>query len=78
MEPETDGRGSKTAGTVKVLGGVVSQTVRDELVFSLFFFFKQKTAYEVYQCDWSSDFRSGLSLTQQFRLTNNIAYFFWS
>ena len=22
---------------------------------SLFFFFKQKTAYEIYQCDWSSD-----------------------
>ena len=21
----------------------------------LFFFFKQKTAYEIYQCDWSSD-----------------------
>ena len=20
-----------------------------------FFFFKQKTAYEIYQCDWSSD-----------------------
>ena len=24
-------------------------------VFFLFFFFKQKTAYEIYQCDWSSD-----------------------
>ena len=24
------------------------------LVF-IFFFFKQKTAYEIYQCDWSSD-----------------------
>ena len=23
--------------------------------FFLFFFFKQKTAYEIYQCDWSSD-----------------------
>ena len=21
----------------------------------VFFFFKQKTAYEIYQCDWSSD-----------------------
>ena len=21
----------------------------------IFFFFKQKTAYEIYQCDWSSD-----------------------
>ena len=24
-------------------------------VIPLFFFFKQKTAYEIYQCDWSSD-----------------------
>ena len=24
-------------------------------VILLFFFFKQKTAYEIYQCDWSSD-----------------------
>ena len=23
--------------------------------FCGFFFFKQKTAYEIYQCDWSSD-----------------------
>ena len=23
--------------------------------YSIFFFFKQKTAYEIYQCDWSSD-----------------------
>ena len=23
--------------------------------FCFFFFFKQKTAYEIYQCDWSSD-----------------------
>ena len=23
--------------------------------FYVFFFFKQKTAYEIYQCDWSSD-----------------------
>ena len=22
---------------------------------NIFFFFKQKTAYEIYQCDWSSD-----------------------
>ena len=26
-----------------------------ERFFSVFFFFKQKTAYEIYQCDWSSD-----------------------
>ena len=24
-------------------------------VLVVFFFFKQKTAYEIYQCDWSSD-----------------------
>ena len=24
-------------------------------VVVFFFFFKQKTAYEIYQCDWSSD-----------------------
>ena len=23
--------------------------------YIIFFFFKQKTAYEIYQCDWSSD-----------------------
>ena len=29
------------------------------------FFFKQKTAYEIYQCDWSSDVcSSDLSLTE--------------
>ena len=26
-----------------------------ECVDDVFFFFKQKTAYEIYQCDWSSD-----------------------
>ena len=25
------------------------------MLFLFFFFFKQKTAYEIYQCDWSSD-----------------------
>ena len=24
-------------------------------IYIVFFFFKQKTAYEIYQCDWSSD-----------------------
>ena len=27
----------------------------DVLFCLFFFFFKQKTAYEIYQCDWSSD-----------------------
>ena len=31
--------------------GVVAVVV----VFVVVFFFKQKTAYEIYQCDWSSD-----------------------
>ena len=31
-----------------------------------FFFFKQKTAYEIYQCDWSSDVcSSDLSQTRR-------------
>ena len=25
------------------------------MIGCVFFFFKQKTAYEIYQCDWSSD-----------------------
>ena len=25
------------------------------VILDFFFFFKQKTAYEIYQCDWSSD-----------------------
>ena len=33
-----------------------SETMREEKECAdLFFFFKQKTAYEIYQCDWSSD-----------------------
>ena len=35
----------------------------------LFFFFKQKTAYEIYQCDWSSDVcSSDLTLEDRIRL----------
>ena len=29
--------------------------VTDHFCFLYFFFFKQKTAYGLYQCDWSSD-----------------------
>ena len=33
-------------------------------MYIFFFFFKQKTAYEIYQCDWSSDVcSSDLALT---------------
>ena len=28
---------------------------RNDEVRNIVFFFKQKTAYEIYQCDWSSD-----------------------
>ena len=34
----------------------------------IFFFFKQKTAYEIYQCDWSSDVCSS-DLSQENRPT---------
>ena len=33
----------------------------------LFFFFKQKTAYEIYQCDWSSDVCSSDLMVGYFR-----------
>ena len=43
-----------------------------------FFFFKQKTAYEIYQCDWSSDVcSSDLSPRAdggQFRITPTALY----
>src|ERR1051326_4630546 len=32
---------------------------RDSVVVSIFFFFKQKTAYEIKECDWSSDVCAG-------------------
>ena len=34
---------------------VYKGTVYLEWFGDFFFFFKQKTAYEIYQCDWSSD-----------------------
>ena len=37
----------------------------------MFFFFKQKTAYEIYQCDWSSDVCSS-DLLEQAILTDEI------
>ena len=43
MEKER-GRGGGWGGVGGGVGGCV-----------VFFFFKQKTAYEIYQCDWSSD-----------------------
>ena len=37
--------------------GAGLQTCVDIIIVlvGIFFFFKQKTAYEIYQCDWSSD-----------------------
>ena len=35
--------------------GSVKITIGFILFFLFVFFFKQKTAYEIYQCDWSSD-----------------------
>ena len=36
--------------------GLVKEKKGEEICESdFFFFFKQKTAYEIYQCDWSSD-----------------------
>ena len=45
---------------VVIVVGVCYVLLKIELVcfisiFCFFFFFKQKTAYEIYQCDWSSD-----------------------
>ena len=37
-----------------------------------FFFFKQKTAYEVYQCDWSSDVCSSDLATSRDQLRNHV------
>ena len=31
------------------------KAVSNNIFFNLFFFFKQKTAYEIKECDWSSD-----------------------
>ena len=44
------------AGTGRYVGMLVwgSENISYSLrIFLFFFFFKQKTAYEIYQCDWS-------------------------
>ena len=45
---ETEGIMAYTKEMTKNLADIVSK-------MCVFFFFKQKTAYEIYQCDWSSD-----------------------
>ena len=43
--------------------------VDSSLLVFIVFFFKQKTAYEIYQCDWSSDVcSSDLSSLAKLRL----------
>ena len=44
--------GGKTGSMVENDGDVSRAA---DYVVDIFFFFKQKTAYEIYQCDWSSD-----------------------
>ena len=41
-----------------------------------FFFFKQKTAYEIYQCDWSSDVCSSDLLEKRRNLWEKLAFSF--
>ena len=45
------GKREKERGKAK--GGVIEGGESE--YWNFFFFFKQKTAYEIYQCDWSSD-----------------------
>ena len=42
-------------GMIRVGVGYVEVVWFSKNSFVFFFFFKQKTAYEIYQCDWSSD-----------------------
>ena len=42
----------------------------------IFFFFKQKTAYEIYQCDWSSDVCSS-DLNKNFKQGQGIVIHNW-
>ena len=48
-------------------------TLFRSIMFMLVFFFKQKTAYEIYQCDWSSDVCSS-DLTQPAELAYRIGH----
>ena len=40
---------------VWLMCGYVVGRCEEHNVIDFVFFFKQKTAYEIYQCDWSSD-----------------------
>ena len=43
----------------------MNEGVKDIDIQNCIFFFKQKTAYEIYQCDWSSDVCSSDLCTQK-------------
>ena len=47
-----EGSGEEEGG-IRGVGGRFEWSWSPVVYF--FFFFKQKTAYEIYQCDWSSD-----------------------
>ena len=48
--------GEKKKGWIGREKKKMGETKRDiEEMYIINFFFKQKTAYEIYQCDWSSD-----------------------
>ncbi len=49
---ESEGR---RVGSEYVEEGIGDVEHVEQTVVLVFFFFKQKTAYEIYQCDWSSD-----------------------
>ena len=49
-----EGGEGRYEGGERSVGGDIGVYTSVSGVF-VFFFFKQKTAYEIYQCDWSSD-----------------------
>ena len=58
----------------KVTGPVwLEMVVHDVINCFFFFFFKQKTAYEIYQCDWSSDVCSS-DLSRNWVKTNSFSW----
>ena len=41
--------------TVRKPEDITNSLLEADLFYLIFFFFKQKTAYEIKECDWSSD-----------------------
>ena len=52
---------------VRIAGGL--DTIKNDCIVVVFFFFKQKTAYEIVDCDWSSDGVLFRSPTPQIQLS---------